>query len=211
MAGKTTKNAHLWERHPDDWYVEERFATAELLKVEDFDAEGIWDPYCGRGHVLAEALAVGYPVFGSDLRTRKLVDGARAALFIEAPFESFLVSMAPGVIMNPPYRAGTGIEAAVRQARRYISVWKIAAFVPARFLWGKERALGFHQEQPASRVWLITPRPNAPPGPVWEEAPEEVGGGVEEFAWMVWERNAEWDWPKPGTYPELRQITGTRG
>ena len=34
MAGKTQKNAHLWERQAHDWYVEPQDATAALLERE---------------------------------------------------------------------------------------------------------------------------------------------------------------------------------
>lgn len=195
MSGKTPLNAHLWERHPDDWYVEERAATAELLRRESFRG-CVWDPACGRGHILAEAQAAGYETFGSDIADRARV--------VETPFvvADFLTgapfALGDSVIMNPPFRGGdadTGIEGFVRQAMRYGSVAMIAAFIPARFLWGGKRARAFWTVRPPSRVYMITPRPSCPPGPVWESAPEDVGGGTEDFAWAVWERDDAGYWP----------------
>lgn len=185
MAGKTAKNAHLWERHPDDWYVEEVAPTTELLKVEAF-LGAIWDPCCGRAHVLAAAQAAGYEVFGSDIKDRaRVVD----VPFIVAPFAMFPCALAPNVIMNPPYLDGGGIEQFVRQAMSYREVRKIAVFAPSKFLWGQNRALYFYRKCEPARVYMITPRPSAPPGPVWEQAPEEVGGGSEDFCWLIWERD----------------------
>lgn len=195
MAGKTEKNAHLWERHPEDWYTEERFATAELFKRETFPG-GVWDPACGRGHILAEAIAAGYEATGSDIADRaRVVD----APFVLGDFMSFPFPLGESVVFNPPYLDGAGIEAFVRQAMRFRSVRKIAAFVPSKFLWGADRARGFHTDRPASRIYFITPRPSAPPGPVWEHAPEEVGGGSEDFAWCVWEYDEDnLCWPQGG-------------
>lgn len=186
MAGKTPKNAHLWERHPDDWYVEDVAPTAELLKIETFPGGAIWDPCCGRGHVLAAAQAAGYEAWGSDIADRKRVVDCT---FIQGDFTHFPVALAPSVIMNPPYLGGDGIEQFVRQGMRYKSVEKIAVFAPAKFLWGQNRALTFYRQCEPARVYMITPRPSCPPGPVWEEAPEEVGGGTEDFCWVLWERS----------------------
>lgn len=191
MAGKTQKNAHLWERVEHDWYVEEREPTAELFKREHFPGT-IWDPCCGRGHVLVEAQLAGYPVIGSDLVDRRRVVDVP---FICGAFDHHLVALGESVVFNPPYLGGKGIEQFVRQAMRYRSVQKIAAFVPAKWLWGQTRAREMHTVLPPARVYMITPRPSAPPGPVWEHAPEEVGGGSEDFAWCIWERNrADGSW-----------------
>lgn len=185
------KSAHLWARHPDDWYVEERFAVAELFKRESFPGV-VWDPCCGRGHVLVEAVAAGYEVFGSDIADRtRIVD----APFLQAEFTSFPFAMGESVVMNPPFLDGKGIEAFVRQTMRYWSVTKIAAFIPAKFLWGATRAREFWTWRPPARVYMITPRPSCPPGPVLE-AGEEPGGGQEDFAWAIWERCSEFNyWP----------------
>lgn len=206
MAGKTAKNAHLWERHPEDWYTEEREPSAQLFARESFPG-CVWDPCCGRGHVLAEAERAGYETFGSDIADRFRVC---AAPFVAMPFETITCALGESVVFNPPYLAGKGIEQFVRHAMRFQSVQKIAAFVPAKFLWGQTRAREFHTWRPPARVYMITPRPSAPPGPVWEEAPEEVGGGAEDFAWAIWERDAIWEWPEgDGVPPDtvLRWLT----
>jgi SAM-dependent methyltransferase len=205
MTDKAPKNAHLWARHPDDWYVEERFAVAELFKRETF-AGCVWDPCCGRGHIIAEAALFGYEVFGSDIADRaRITDDP----FVVADFlTSVPFALGESVVMNPPFRGGdadTGIEGFVRQAMRYRSVQKIAAFIPWRFLWGAERARDFWTYRPPSRVYMITPRPSCPPGPVLE-AGEEPGGGNDDFAWAVWERDADDYWPETPT--ELRWIIG---
>lgn len=218
MSGKTKKNAHLWDRHPDDWYVEERFATRELLKREQFPSV-IYDPCCGRGHILAEANLAGYRPIGSDIVLRQWVgpmDAYWAGAFDFLTHAPVVTNMGDvGVIMNPPFRHGDaaqGIEGFVRKAMTLPHVQKIAAFVPARFLWGKDRAQQFHQTVPATSVYMITPRPSCPPGPVWEDAPEEVGGGADEFAWMVWERCETFDcWPTPDhESPRLYWMVGDR-
>jgi hypothetical protein len=186
MSGKTAKNAHLWERADHDWYVEEREPTAELFKREMFPPGGIWDPCCGRGHVLAEAVLAGHLAWGSDLIDRRRVVDCP---FIQGAFEHFPVALAPSVVFNPPYLEGKGIEAFIRQAMRYRSVDKIAAFVPSKWLWGQKRARGMHTELPPSAGLHDHAAPLLRrPAPSGSRRPEEVGGGAEDFAWAVYDR-----------------------
>jgi len=156
-----------------------------------------------------EALAAGLPAVGSDLRDRT---GA-ADWFVHR--HNFLTSDADpvcaSVIMNPPYlEKGQGSEPFIRKAMSFPSVQKIAAFVPSKFLWGGDRARDFWTKLPPARVYLITPRPSCPPGPVIE-AGISPGGGFEDFAWCVWDKGSFATWEAAsqcGQAPVLRWILG---
>lgn len=187
---KTPKNAHLWERHPDDWYVEETSATEDLLRVESFPG---WshDPCCGRGHIVTTMQAAGNTVTGSDIEDRA---GSPAWFLGRSDFtgdtrkglECLALYGADNCVMNPPFFKGAGSEQFIRSALAW-APGKVAAFLPLKFLGSAGRSRGFWKECPPNRIWILGHRPSCPPGPVIE-AGEEPGGGFEDFMWAVWDR-----------------------
>ena len=69
VATKKKKDAHLWARDPDDWYVEPGWTSARLFEREQFP-EPILDPACGMGRIVESAHAKGYAIEGTDLVDR---------------------------------------------------------------------------------------------------------------------------------------------
>jgi hypothetical protein len=177
-AEKKELNAHIWDRHPDDWYVEPFWCSRRLFEEEAFDG-GIWDPACGLGRVLFSAEAAGYPVTGSDIICRS---GYCDALF---DFHTCERPRARNIVSNPPFRDA---EAFVRHALT-IADGKVVFLLPLSWLTGKARS-HFLQGSPLRRVHVLSPRPSMPPGPVIE-AGVKPGGGTKDFAWFVWERGYE--------------------
>jgi hypothetical protein len=177
-AEKKELNAHIWDRHPDDWYVEPFWCSRRLFQEEAFDG-GIWDPACGIGHVLYSAEAAGYPVTGSDIVCRS---GYCEALF---DFRTCERPRARNIVSNPPFKDA---EAFVRNGLT-IADGKVVFLLRLSWLTGKKRS-HFLQASPLRRVYVLSPRSSMPPGPVIE-AGVKPGGGTKDFAWFVWERGYE--------------------
>ncbi|WP_319568242.1 hypothetical protein [Cohaesibacter marisflavi] len=184
VAEKKELNAHLWERHPEDWYVEPYWCNRRLFEEEAFEG-GIWDPSCGLGRVLYSADAAGYPVTGSDIVCRS---GFCDELF---DFRTCKRPRARNIVSNPPFSYA---ELFVRHALG-IADGKVAFLLPLQWLASETRAR-FFPSTPLRRVYILSPRPSMPPGPVIE-ANVKPGGGKKDFAWYVWEQGYE------GT-PELK-------
>lgn len=186
MAVKETRDrkSKVWEREPDEWYVEPAAAVEFLLQRERFFGP-VYDPCCGGGTIPKTMLAHGIEAFGTDLRTRR-----PGAEWFRGELDFMLDYQTPvpdcrEIVFNPPFFKGKGLEAFLRRALS-MPVTKVAAFVPARFLWSEDRAKGLYaQEQPA-RIWPIYPRPSCPPGP-YLDAGGKAEGGSPDFAWVVWD------------------------
>lgn len=188
MARKTALNAHLWERDPDDWYVEPEWCSKALFAAERF-AEFVVDPCAGTGRIVAAARAAGYSAQGYDLRGPRggggLV-GAEAQPYQETirwagwkigrhePHPDFYGKVS--IVTNPPYRETCDI---VDTALLYGH--DVAVFVETRALAGKARWLA---ERPLAAVHILTPRPSCPPGAAIV-AGVSAGGGRQDFCWLV--------------------------
>jgi hypothetical protein len=55
---KVARDAYVWDRSDDEWYVEPSDCTTALLGVEAFIGP-IWDPSCGGGNIVKAAQAFG--------------------------------------------------------------------------------------------------------------------------------------------------------
>lgn len=197
MADARAKNTHSFDRDEDEWYVEPRSVTTQLLAVESFPGT-IYDPACGRGNVV-EAIneAAGYQkALGTDLINRfheGLPNWHRGTL----DFLAGSVADLPGadsIVMNPPFGKAKLAEAFIRRALK-VARYKVAVFVDVRFLGGAKRASGLFAERCPSRVWYITPRPSCPPGHYILDG-GKVGGGTADYCWLVYDLTA----PRPSTY-----------
>lgn len=175
-------NAHVFDRADDEWYVEPRWASDALFKVEKFEG-GIWDPACGQGNIVEAAMHAGLRASASDIKPRgKMCPGTRSVR--AADFFSCNELRAPNIVTNPPFGRAILAELFIRHAIS-LKPEKLAVFVDSRFLFGKTRAAGLFPEFPPSRVWIITPRPSCPPG-AYLEAGNEAGGGTADYCWIVW-------------------------
>jgi hypothetical protein len=167
-------NAHLWARHPDDFYVEPFWVSERLFEVERFPGS-ILDPACGLGRIVMSARNAGYQAFGEDKVER--------SYFCEREHD-FLSDLRFGpdsIVSNPPFGIAQQFAVEAINAARL----KVALLLPTLWLHGDERSRWL-AETPLRRVLILTPRPSMPPGPVIE-AGIAPGGGKNDFSWFIWE------------------------
>jgi hypothetical protein len=198
-AGKKL-NAHLWERDPNDWYIEEEWVPRRLFQAERFEGP-IWDPSAGKMTIPHAALAAGYEAIGSDLISRGYGEiGGVDFMALRTPLKMH-GKAARSIVTNPPfgiadnnYRALTAgyVSKALRMAEH-----KVAMILPANWLFGDDRSRWL-EATPLRRVWLLTPRPSMPPGAVIV-AGVNPGGGEKDFAVFVWLRGYD-------GFPEMRWL-----
>jgi len=61
--------AHIWDREVDEHYVEPAWCSKRLFEDEGFEG-AIYDPCCGFGTIVIEALKHGISAYRSDLVDR---------------------------------------------------------------------------------------------------------------------------------------------
>ncbi len=165
--------AHIWQRAAGEHYVEPAWCSRRLFEEEWFDG-GIYDPACGFGTIVIEALKQGLLAYGSDLVQRGW-DSTRTPHDFHAPG----VEHHANIVCNPPFNLAQAFAAAAlaRAERKVAMVFPTARLNAAYWL----------RETPLMRVWLMTPRPSMPPGSTIT-AGAKPGGGKTDFAWLVWQR-----------------------
>ena len=173
MNAPTKLNAHLWDRHPEDWYIEPSWTSERLFAVESFLGE-VCDPACGSGRILASAEKASYQIRGFDL-----VQRSSYCTRVEN-FLNFSAYRLDNIVSNPPFGiAQQFVQHALAMADR-----KVAMLLPTKWVQGDKRSRWL-ETTPLRRVLFLAPRPSMPPGPVIE-AGISPGGGKEDFAWFIW-------------------------
>lgn len=195
MSGETkAKNAKVWERDPLDFYVEESFASRALFRAEAFDGE-VWDPACGQGNIVREALGAGLTVHGTDIKRR-----TRESWFCgEYDFLETKWLLASNIVTNPPFFRARGTEDFIRHALS-LKPRKLAVFASLPFLASQRRSGGLFQELPPTRVLILGRRPSCPSG-AWLAEGNEPGGGAEDWMWVVYHPNT------PSVPTQIRWLT----
>lgn len=175
--GKWRKNAHLWVRDPDDWYIEPDWCNDALFTRIKFDGPVV-DPCCGTGRILDAAARAGLATMGQDIKDR---GASKRHSFVIADFFNGTSRM-PDIACNPPYKyANNFVAAAVER-----SLGKTAVLL--RCQWANAGARSRWLESlPLRWVLMLTPRPSMPPGAVIE-AGINPSGGLQDYAWFVFER-----------------------
>lgn len=179
------KAAHNWERAADEWYVEPKRVTEQLLRYESFDGH-THDPCCGGGNIPSVLFEAGLMVTGSDLRVRNGQDPRWFAGCWDFMSPDGLGALgARNIVFNPPYYRGGLMEACVSKAVS-LAGGKVCVFVPLRFLGSERRANGLYAQIPPDRAYIITPRPSCPPGE-FLAAGGKAEGDTKDYAWLVWD------------------------
>jgi hypothetical protein len=173
MSAREEKS-RVWDRHPDDYYIEEEWCDRRLFEVEKFKG-GIFDPACGSGRIVRAAIAAGHVALGHD-KVRRSVECTREADFLTSDV------WVSNIVSNPPF----GIAQEFIEHALEMSQGKTAMLLPLTWLAGDDRAVWL-ATTPLLRVYVLTPRPSMPPGPVIE-AGIKLGGGKKDFCWVVWLR-----------------------
>ena len=189
MGESVQKKAHIWERDPDNWYVEPTWVSKRLFEVEKFHGRVV-DPCAGMGNIVAGAAEAGVRVVGYDLRDRGYPS-------INGGVNFFDTDQLPGrwpvenIASNPPYGARTPSD---EQERRRLeeeflrvalqrSTRKVALFLPSAWLNGKQRG-EWLESLPLYRVYFVAPRPSCPPGTMIQSG-QTPGQGTADYAWYV--------------------------
>ncbi len=164
------KNAHLWARHPEDWYVEPAWCDTGLFRAVRFEGP-IVDPCCGYGRILNAAHAAGYQTFGMDIVDR---GAARRHSFVLGDFRQTDTPFR-NIVCNPPFALADAFLAwALRSAQK-----KAALLLPSSWANADKRA-ALLQTLPLRHVLALSPRPSMPPGTVLE-AGQPAGNGPHRF------------------------------
>lgn len=189
LDDKVDKNAHLWARHPDDYYVEPEWVSQRLFETEHFEGT-IVDPACGGSRIVRAGRAHRDRVKPlGDKRIGKVLgyDKVRRARECDEE-EDFLLTdyETDNIVSNPPFRLCDKktdfafVRKALATAER-----KVALLLPLPWMTGADKG-AWLKTTPFQKVLVITPRPSMPPGPVIE-ADLAPGGGTEDFAWYIWD------------------------
>jgi hypothetical protein len=169
----TPIKAHSWQREAHEHYVEPAWCSKRLFEEEGFEG-AIYDPCCGFGTIVKEALKHGLVAHGSDLVDRGWDSTRTPHDFLTSPIESH-----QNIVCNPPFNIAAEFAAtALARAER-----KVAMIFPTARL----NAAHWLRETPLARVWLMTPRPSMPPGHTIT-AGEKPGGGKMDFCWLVFNK-----------------------
>lgn len=164
----------LWERHPEDWYIEEGWINGRLFETEAFEGR-IHDPACGSGRIVHAARRAGFHATGADIVRR--ARGFRVENFFES------TRAVDNIVCNLPFRfAMAFVGHALNLTRR-----KVAMVIPTGWISGNGRSRWL-ERTPLRRVWHLAPRPSMPPGPVVMAGKQKIGNGTTDFSWAVWEQ-----------------------
>ena len=190
------KDAHLWARHPQDYYVEPSWCSERLFATVVFQGTVV-DPACGSGNIVRAGRQHARKhgpydshmtkVLGYDLVSR-CRECAAEEDFLAQDFET------DNIISNPPFGlCGKATKKSAHMVdfefvRKALdnATRKVALLLPLPWMTGADKAK-FLQSTPLAQVLVLTPRPSMPPGPVIE-AGIAPGGGTEDFAWFIWDR-----------------------
>lgn len=187
------------KRHPYDWYVDEQWVAAQLVRYlgnfEEERSEGlaIWDPCCGYGNTAVELHSRGLQYFLSDVVdhvnfTQFAPELARPHFF-SADFLECDEAPAPcSIVCNPPYSYKKGIlEAFVRHALR-LATGRVCMVVPNKWLSSQVRYRLFTQDHPPALILHLTQRPSMPPGDrIKLMGNRAFRGGMIDYCWVVWD------------------------
>lgn len=200
MTVSTPKEAHLWERDPHDWYVEEPWCTTALARMETF-VGNVWDPCCGQGNIPLALHKVGVSAYGTDIIERRPDRRGTIGLDFFEDAKTREPETIDNVVSNPPYFSGKGTEDFIRAAWPLVRR-KLCVYADVRFLGGDERAENLYQEIPPSRIYMLTPRPSCPPG-AYLLAGNKAGGGTQNYVWLVYDKHVAmfgttWHWLRRG-------------
>ena len=188
------KDAKVFDRADDNWYVDPPSVADALFRVEKFSGK-VSDPCCGMGNILRMASRAGHLVSGFDAtpRPEHFITMPNVLWPIPVDFMSGDAERFQweNIVMNPPYgAAGPGeprleeqfIDRALQLARGKVAAVLRLAWIAPHVEWLKSRG--------CIRVWAIHTRPSMLPGTSLV-AGETPGNGAVDYAWFVFLRSAD--------------------
>jgi hypothetical protein len=134
-------DSHIFDRDPNDWYLEPNWCSERLFAVEEFNrAAPLLDPCTGTGRIADAAKAAGYRVQTADIVDRGY-PGCKIQDFLKRR------SAPPSMACNPPFDS---VEAFARHAFE-IGVDKLAMILPVAMM---NAARPWLSVLPFKRAWL---------------------------------------------------------
>lgn len=184
---KVKKNAHLWERHPEDYYIEPPWCSARLHSALNLKGL-ILDPAAGSGNIIKTGRGLyGDNIVGTDLVKR--ADGITGGIDFLLHHDKMRTA---NIVSNPPFKhCNADAKFKFIKACLECASGTIALLLPTTWANSRDAAI-FLKQTPLKHEFRISPRPSMPPGPVIE-AGEKPGGGSIDFSWFVWEHGFESD------------------
>jgi hypothetical protein len=178
IEGRRAEKSHVWQRMQHEHYVEPEWCSRRLFEVEDFVGP-ISDPACGFGNILKSAKAATHDVWAADIVDRGY-EGTIVQDFFTAPHNP------SDIVSNPPFDQFKPFAMRALDVcyEKVALIWLVRTLPAARWL----------KDTPLARIWFLTPRPPMPPGCVVSHGvglhgePQKVGGGKQDFCWLVWDR-----------------------
>lgn len=187
------------KRHPYDWYAEEHWVTAQLIKAlggfaEEIAAgEAIWDPAAGFGATCEHFYEMGLKCFFSDIVQRvdwsKFEEGfGTRPIYFDADFRDLDEAPAPcSIVCNPPYSYQKGIAEAFARKALQLATRRVCLLLPNKWLSSQIRYRLFMVDHPPAMVLHLTQRPSMPPGDrIHLMGNRAFRGGMIDYCWIVW-------------------------
>jgi hypothetical protein len=157
------RDAHVFPKAADGFYVEPQWCSDRLFDVEDF-APRVYDPACGWGTIV-------------DRKQHRLGTAFKRVDFLN---DAINIGRKTSIVCNPPF---DHVEDFARRALELAD--KVAMIMLVRRL----NAAHWLGDLPLRTVYLLTPRPSMPPG-AWIAAGNTPGGGTQDFCFVVFDKNS---------------------
>jgi hypothetical protein len=177
-----TGNKKDEERNENDFYPTPPIALFALSKY--FDIPGpVWEPACGKGHLVAEMKRLGLKTFASDLHSYSDK---------YSPSVDFLAADLPNVdtksiITNPPYKNRLA-EKFVLRSLEHETVEFHAFLCRLQFMTSITRYDGIFSKKPPTDILVFPKRLNCNEEAASARRAEDQLGGMLEYAWFVWRK-----------------------
>lgn len=149
-----SKDAHIFDRDPLDFYSEPRWCVDLLIEAERFTGR-VWDPACGNGTIGRAFAARNHQIWSTDKSTDRPY-GLPGVDFLSADADV----KAAHIVCNPPFGIAEafirrGVELAGRSA---------SFLLPLKWLASDARQRFFAEVGRPARVYVLADRASMPPG-----------------------------------------------
>lgn len=166
----------LDDRQEDDYYATKPRAVKFLLEMEDFPEKKAWECACGEGHLSKAMIEEGFNVYSSDLVNRGY--GETPIDYLQTPNKG---KIKWNIITNPPYKLAK--EFILKSLSMIEDGYKVAMFLPIRYLEGKARKKLF-EEYPPKIIYVSSSRIKCAINGDFDK----MTGSAVCYAWFVWEK-----------------------
>lgn len=175
---KRKKNSHIFDRDPNDFYIEEMWCNTRLFEDHYFVGP-VFDPACGSGRIVQAARAAGYDANGSDIVDR--CNGEFSVCdFLSDDWKNS--NGARSLVSNPPFKIA---DKFIKKALT-LDFLMIAMLLPAKWHMSARRSRWL-KTTPLMLGATCVPRPSMPPGDMIL-AGTKPGSGKNDFSWYIWRK-----------------------